>query len=93
MPGLGIDPGLIGAKRRKIRYASLLPLFRPNSDMHLQSTADTSIKYTIFTSIYSHAKHVYLHVFDIADNVFERELIVCSFMQDLSKEKGSTSVV
>ena len=31
-------------------------------------------------------------MFDIVDTVFsyERELIVCSFLQDISKEKGSS---
>ena len=45
-----------------------------------------------FTSIPSHAKKLYLHMFDIVDTAFsyERELITCSFLQDFSKGKGSS---
>ena len=37
-------------------------------------------------------KKVYLHTFDIVDTAFsyERELNVCSFLQDFSKGKGSS---
>ena len=45
-----------------------------------------------FTSIHFHAKKLYLHIFDTVDTAFnyERELIVCSFLQDFSKVKGSS---
>ena len=47
-----------------------------------------------FTSIHSHVKKLYLHMFDIVDTAFryERELIhvVCSFLQDFIKVKGSS---
>ena len=44
-----------------------------------------------FTSIHSHAKKLYLHMFHIVDTVFSyvRELIVCSYLQDFSNRKGS----
>ena len=44
-----------------------------------------------FTSMHSHAKKLYLHIFETVDTTFgyERELIVCSFLQDFSKGKGS----
>ena len=50
-----------------------------------------------FTSIQSHGKKLYFHIYgryiDIVDTGFsyERELIVCSFLQDFSKRKGSSS--
>ena len=49
----------------------------------------TCFKMYNFTSIHSHAKTLYLHMFDTVDTAFsyERELIV-SFLQDLSKGKG-----
>ena len=45
-----------------------------------------------FTSIHSHAKKLYLHMFDIVDTAFdfERKLIICSFLQDFPKGKGSS---
>ena len=45
-----------------------------------------------FHFIHSHAKKLCLHMFDIVDTVFsyERELIVCSYMKDFSKGKGSS---
>ena len=45
-----------------------------------------------FTSIHSHAKKLYLHMFDIVDTAisYERELVVCSFLHDFSKGKGSS---
>ena len=44
-----------------------------------------------FISIHSYAKKLYLHMFGTVDTVFsyERELIVCSFLQDFSKGKES----
>ena len=49
-----------------------------------------------FTSIHSHAKKLYLHMFDKVNTVFsyERELIVCSFLQDYAKGKeGSLQLI
>ena len=45
-----------------------------------------------FISIHLCAKKLYLHMFDIVDAAFilERELVMCSFLQDLSKGKEST---
>ena len=45
-----------------------------------------------FTLIHSHAKRLYIHMIDIVDAAFsyERELIVCSFLQISSKVKGSS---
>ena len=45
-----------------------------------------------FTSIHSHGKKLYLHMFDIINTVLrsERELIISSFLQDFSKGKGSS---
>ena len=44
-----------------------------------------------FTSIHSQAKKLYLRMFDLVDTTFsyEIELIVCSFLQDFTKGKGS----
>ena len=46
----------------------------------------------MLTAIHTFAKKLYLRVFDIVDTAFssERELIVCSFLQDFSMEKGSS---
>ena len=45
-----------------------------------------------FTSIHSYAKKLYLHMSDIVDTAFsyDRKLIVCSFLQDISMGKGSS---
>ena len=45
-----------------------------------------------FNSIHSHVKRLYLHMLDIVDTPFgyERELIVCLFLQDFFKVKGSS---
>ena len=45
-----------------------------------------------FTPMYSHAKKLYLHIFDIIVTAFsyERYLIVYSFLQDFPKGKGSS---
>ena len=44
------------------------------------------------TSIHSCAKKLFFHMLDIIDTAFgyEREVIVCSFLQDFSKGKGSS---
>ena len=45
-----------------------------------------------FTSIQSHAKKLYLHMVNIVDTALslDKELIICSFLQDISKEKESS---
>ena len=45
-----------------------------------------------YISIHSHAKKLYLHMSDIVDTAFsyERELIICTFLQDFSTGKGSS---
>ena len=58
--------------------------------MHLLSITDTAIK--LSNSLQStHAKKLHIHIFDIVDTAFnyERELIVCPFLLDFSKEKES----
>ena len=42
-----------------------------------------------FTSIHSHAKRLYFHIFDVVDTAFsyEKELIVCSFLEDFFQGK------
>ena len=45
-----------------------------------------------FTLIHSHAKKLYLNMFDMVDTAFsyEKEWIICSFLQEFSNGKGSS---
>ena len=60
--------------------------------VHLQSIVKYFHQNKNFTSNHLQVKKLYLHVFDIVDIVlsYERELIVCLILYDLSKGKGSS---
>ena len=59
---------------------------KDSSSIHLMSN---------FWSIHFHAQRLYVHMFDIVDILFsyERVLIICQFLQEFSKAKGSTLCV
>ena len=89
-----------GSKGQKVKGQKVIgqACWRYNNVIHGAITClclqifPLNIQFPHSTIIHNHAKKLYLHMFDRADTAvsYKRELIVCSFLQDFFKGKGSS---